>query len=602
MNPHTRFTLVGTSVLIFLLGRADSVQAQQPNWSVTGSLGTPRRAHTATLLANGKVLVAGGREFLGNSPPSWRGIEGAELYDPATGRWSATGSLSTPRGGHLAVRLTNGKVLVVGGDNGYDIGVTTAEIYDPETGTWSGAGSISVPRMSATATLLADGWVLVAGGKPNRFSSHSSAELYDPATGAWRPVGLMTTVRSGHTATLLPGGKVLVVGGAFRQGLPESAELYDPTTGKWTATGSTRVAHLWDHQVVLLPSGNVLVSGGGIDGDDFCNGVDSAELYDPATGRWSPTDKSISTRNDYSHNNYATVLPNGKVLVVGGLSPGCNSLDSADLYDPATGSWSATASLKTFRSGHTVTLLTNGKVLVAGGGANSAELFDSGAASVTSVSAASFVAGGALAPESIASGFGASLAANTQIGASDPPLTQMAGVSVKVRDRTGTERVAPLFFVSPAQINYQIPGGTAVGGLATVTVNRGESLVAAGLVEIAGVAPGFFAGAAQVLRVRADGTQQVEPVTSPIDLGPASDQVFLILYGTGIRSRSALAAVNVTVGGVSSDVLYAGAAPGLVGLDQVNLRLSRSLAGRGEVEVALSADGKAANPVRITIR
>jgi len=276
--------------------------------------------------------------------------------------------------------------------------------------------------------------------------------------------------------------------------------------------------------------------------------------------------------------------------------------------------------LITVRGAHTATLLANGKVLVAGGDGTGAEIYDSGTATVASVSAASFAAGGTLAPESIAAAFGANLATDTQPAPSLPLPTQLAGVSVKVRDSASAERLAPLFYVSSGQINYQVPHGTAAG-LATVTVTSGDSFVAAGMVEIAGVAPGLFSAnasgqgvaAALAFRLKADGTQQFEPVARfdsaqnrfvavPIDLGPETDQVFLVLWGAGIKFRSALSAVSSTIGGASSEVLFADAAPGFVGLDQVNLRISRSLVGSGEVDVALSVDGKAANKVRVNIR
>ena len=249
----------------------------------------------------------------------------------------------------------------------------------------------------------------------------------------------------------------------------------------------------------------------------------------------------------------------------------------------------------------------------------SAELFDSGAPSVASVSAASFAAG-PLAPEAISAAFGPSLAANAQTAGELPLPTQLAGVSVRVRDSLSVERLASLFFVSPRQINYQIPSGTA-GGQAIVTVTSGSAVLAAGVAVIANVAPGLFSAnadgqsvaAAVVLRIKADGAQIFEPVAqfdaglnrfvaAPIDLGPASDQVFLALFGTGFRFRSALSAVKAAIGGTDSEVLFADAAPGFVGLDQINVRLPRSLAGRGEIDVALSVDGRAANKVRVSVR
>jgi uncharacterized protein (TIGR03437 family) len=265
-------------------------------------------------------------------------------------------------------------------------------------------------------------------------------------------------------------------------------------------------------------------------------------------------------------------------------------------------------------------------------GASGAILKRGGSAtgSLASVSAASFL-GAELAVESIVAAFGQNLATTTQIASGVPLPTELAGTTVKVRDSAGVarlagvlnaasvERPAGLFFVAPAQVNYQIPPGTAAGA-ATVTITSGAGAVSAGTVNIASVAPGLFTAnasgqgvaAAVVFRRRADGSESFEPVARfdqaqgrfvpvPISLGPESDQVFLILYGIGFRFRSSLSATAVTIGGVNSEVLFAGDAPGFVGLDQANVRLSRSLIGRGEVDVVLVVDGKTANNVRIAI-
>jgi uncharacterized protein (TIGR03437 family) len=250
---------------------------------------------------------------------------------------------------------------------------------------------------------------------------------------------------------------------------------------------------------------------------------------------------------------------------------------------------------------------------------------------LASVSAASFL-GAELAPESIVAGFGQNLSTTTQVATGLPLPTELAGTTVKVLDSAGivrlagalnvasVERPAGLFFVAPTQVNYQMPPGTAAGQ-ATVTITSGSGAVSTGTVNIASVAPGLFsanasgqgAAAAVVFRRRADGSESFEPVarfdqaqgrfvTVPIDLGPETDQVFLILYGVGFRFRSSLSAATVAIGGVNSEVLFAGDAPGFVGLDQANVRLSRSLIGRGEVDVVLTVDSKAANTVRIAFR
>jgi hypothetical protein len=239
---------------------------QSGTWTATGSLGTARYLHTATLLPNGKVLVAAGVDVNFNVSAS------AELYDPATGTWTVTGSLATARVDHTATLLPNGKVLVAGGTN-INSNLASAELYDPASGTWTATGSLGTGRQSHTATLLPNGNVLVAGGFGGFPATQlASAELYDPASGTWTATGSLGTAREFHTATLLPNGKVLVAGG-FNGSLLASAELYNPASGTWSATGSLGTAR-FAHTATLLPNGNVLVAGG----DNISGGLASAEL------------------------------------------------------------------------------------------------------------------------------------------------------------------------------------------------------------------------------------------------------------------------------------------------------------------------------------
>ena len=239
---------------------------------------------------------------------------------------------------------------------------------------------------------------------------------------------------------------------------------------------------------------------------------------------------------------------------------------------------------------------------------------------VTSVSAASFAPNTPLATESIVAAFGLNMATGVEVATTLPLPTELAGASVKVKDVAGAERLAPLFFISSGQFNYLVPPGTLVGP-AGVTVTNGSTVTAEGAAEIVTVSPGLFSadGSGQgvatafALRITAGGTLSYELVArydatlnrfvaAPIDLGPATDQVFLVLFGTGIKFRSALSAVSCSIGGLNSETLYAGEAPGFVGLDQLNARISRTLAGRGEVDVVVSVDGKTANTVRVAIR
>ncbi len=242
---------------------------------------------------------------------------------------------------------------------------------------------------------------------------------------------------------------------------------------------------------------------------------------------------------------------------------------------------------------------------------------------VASVSAASYQ-GTEIARASIVAAFGSNLSTSVQASTATPLPTSLAGTTVEVRDSAGAVLAAPLFFVAPAQVNYQLPQSAATGS-ATVAITGGNGMVSIGAVQIASVAPGVFTAnangqgvpAAVVQRVRADGSQSYEMlarydqsskqwVSIPIDLGPdvgnASDQVFLSLFGTGWRFRSSELAVKVTIGGVEAPLLYAGLQPTLTGVDQINLRLPRSLAGKGEVDLVVTADGKMANMVKVNIK
>jgi hypothetical protein len=366
VTPKGIFTLgaIGTHTLqldTFYWGLSNLVSFDVADcggvWRNTGSMNTARTYHTATLLANRKVLVTG----------SWQypvgGSDSAELYDGATGAWSVTGSLTTPRAAYTSTLLRNGKVLVVGGYAGSPLSPTllsSAELYDPQAETWSLTGSLHAARVGHTATLLPDGKVLVAAGDVagEGFDGLPSSELYDPGTGTWRVVGSLPY--RGHlyqTATLLSTGKVLLVGGIDNREAPPTqggAALYDPSTEKWTTTPATAIPRE-GHTATLLPNGKVLVAGG-------AQPPTFAEVYDPETEIWSPTEPSIAAYT-------ATLLPNGKVFFAGG-----------GVFDPGTGSWSEGPSPKMPRrgDGHTATLLSSGRLLLAGGGSPGAEIYDGG--------------------------------------------------------------------------------------------------------------------------------------------------------------------------------------------------------------------------------
>ncbi|MFK7740897.1 MAG: kelch repeat-containing protein [Planctomycetota bacterium] len=328
-------------------------------FAATGSPSTARSKQAATLLHDGRVLVAGGGVGL------LTGTDSAEIYDPATGSWQSTGSLATARVAGGAVTLDDGSVLVAGGSVSF-LPVATAEIYAPATGVWTATGSMTSDRLDGTLTLLADGRVLAAGGQASA-GLQSSAERYARSSGTWSSTGSMVAARRQHAAVRLHSGLVLMVGG-FDGADSElsSCELYDPIAGTFAATGSLATARSGP-VCTLLANGKVLALGGG----NLFAANATVELYDPDAGTWSAAGTMTTGRMSPG----MVLLPDGQVLIAGGTGGVFAGLASAELYDPDAGSFTATGSMAASRQGATLMLLPGtGRVLVAGGGAT-AELY-----------------------------------------------------------------------------------------------------------------------------------------------------------------------------------------------------------------------------------
>lgn len=353
LNTAGNETITATdTVAASITGTSSSINATASRFKPAGSMEISRYSHTATLLGDGKVLIAGGTE----GPPT--ATASTDIFDPSSGSFSLHGSMEAPRYLHTATLLNDHTILIAGGITIDGSVLMTAELLDPTTGDSTATVNMTTPRTNHTATLLSDGTVLIAGGVDGA-GALSSAELFDPSSGNFTPTGSMATARQEHTATLLPNGNVLVTGGVGTA----TAELYDPGTGIFTPTASMTVARS-SHTATLLKNGQVLVLGG-----------KTADLYDPATGTFTPTGNPTIQRISHT----ATLLNDGTVLVTGGIDasvsggePYCEfpqpeATASVELFDPIRGIFTAIDLMATQRSSHTATLLNDGAVVVTGG-------------------------------------------------------------------------------------------------------------------------------------------------------------------------------------------------------------------------------------------
>lgn len=383
-----------------------------------------------------------------------------------------------------------------------------------------------------------------------------------------------------------------------------SAKLYSPTGVAVDSAGNLYISDTGNNRIRKVTSGGIIqtVAGNGIRGFGGDGGLGTLAQLSSPTGITLDSQGNLFIADQGNH-RIRKLATNGIISTIAGtgtagISPESSSAINTQLNQPGEVAFDRAGNLFIADSGNNrIATVTNFR-------------------SATTASGATYQ-GGSVAGESIVSLFGANLATTTVVQTQLPLPTTLGGTTIKVRDSLGIERLAPLFFVSPLQINYQIPAGTAVG-LATVTVTNADGIISTGTIQITSVQPGLFAAnadgqgvaAAFVLRVKPDGSRSYEEIVlrdqtnrfiaRPIEMG--ADDLYLELYGTGVRQRSDLANVSVKIGGVNAPVLYTGAQGSFVGLDQINVQVPRELAGRGEVDLVLTVDGKTANAVKVNIR
>ncbi len=343
---------------------------------------TPRANAAAIRLRDGRVLICGGTATgeIGGV------LSSAELYDPVARTFSPTGSMTVPRAGQTITMLRDGRVLLTGGvqNAGFRSELASAEIYDPASGTFSPTGSMSVSREGHTATMLRDGRVLIAGGSDNGIHTLSSAEIYDPSSGTFSRTGHLHQPRVAHVAALLGTGKVLIAGGG-RGGMPggyisyDTAEIYDPATRSFNPVRAHMKSDRVGAAAVKLNDGRVLIVGGKsgrmmtsrLRNIASLTPLNSAEIYDPESGAFLRT-------GDMSAPHYlatATMLDDGKVLVVGGFriqGPIVVGMRDAEVFLPDTNAFSHVGQTSVARLTNTATLLNDGEVMIAGGVADKA--------------------------------------------------------------------------------------------------------------------------------------------------------------------------------------------------------------------------------------
>jgi hypothetical protein len=343
---------------------ASPAQATNFAWTPAGEIGLPRYGAAPAVLNDGRVLMVGGRD-----PAGRRDTNTVERWDPATNAWTAVAAMHESRAWPTAVTLRDGRVLVAGG--AFQPMYHSAEIYDPATGGWTRTADSSAPHSNAPAIVLGDGRVLLVGGNIYLFP-HDGGEIYDPIADRWTETSAMPSALLGvsQSVVALRDGRILVVGGRD----VSAAAIYNPGNDTWTPVTPPRALRN-DAGMVTLADGRVLVAGGwaNVDGPSLgATARRTAEVFDPATGAWTPTGDLLHPRWDGAD---LVLLASGEPVYVGGgwativnFNLGTSYVEpTAEAYDVATGTWRELAPMPFGRSHQITAPLADGTLLVAGG-------------------------------------------------------------------------------------------------------------------------------------------------------------------------------------------------------------------------------------------
>ncbi len=503
------------------------------------------------------------------------------------GGWTSLAPMPSARQ-EISSAVLNGKIYVIAGFNSSGGDTNTVEVFDPQNNMWSSAAPIPIAT-NHNGAAVATGRLYAFGGTSNR------TFVYNPQLNSWSDVAPMRFQHGNTPAVGVINEKIYVAGGTGPNMNQSEVEVYDPVTNVWTQLASMNIPR--NHTAGGVINGKFYVVGG----RGSANAANALEVYDPNTNIWTPLAAMPTGRS-----GIGAGVVNGELYVFGGELP--RLFSEVEVYNPLNNTWQSLPPMPTPRHGLFGSIIGNAIYLPAGatqqgfGATNVNEVFTINTA--TTISAASFTSD--IASKAIVAAFGVGLATTTQEATSQPLPTELGGTTIPVTDSAGITRAAPLFYVSPQQINYQIPADTAIGP-AVVTVTSSDGRVSTGAIQILFAAPALFA-LSQDGKGAAAALDAFTSTGGPFNATrPTGEPNILSFYGTGLGADATdidgdvSSNVQVTIDGNPAAVLYAGRAPGFTGSNQLNVMLPTGITS-GSHEVRVTRNGVTSSVVTIAIR